>query len=154
MCDWPCYEGKGIMEDWEDKSSINSCKTAEEMFKELGYIRIADEIDGIYKNESRELEIYINMSDQNIVKYNFDDKDVPITFREIQAITQFIKEKEEQKMRELSTVPDFFFCQPLFKEFCRRNGLRPGDHYSATEYMFWAESLSLPERIEIVKKYT
>lgn len=44
-------------------------------------------------------------------------------------------------------------CQPLFQEFCKIKGLRDGDFYKSTDYIFWADRLTLAEMIEIIRKY-
>ena len=44
-------------------------------------------------------------------------------------------------------------CQPLFREYCKIKGLKCGDFYKATDYMTWVDSLSLPQQLEIIRKY-
>jgi hypothetical protein len=44
-------------------------------------------------------------------------------------------------------------CQPLFREFCKINGLNDGDLFKATDYMRWVESLNLIQQLEIIRKY-
>ena len=44
-------------------------------------------------------------------------------------------------------------CQPLFREFCKIQGLHNGDFYRAVDYLFWVDGFTLAEQIEIIRKY-
>lgn len=43
--------------------------------------------------------------------------------------------------------------QPLFQEFCKISNLGNGDFYRAIDYIFWADTLTLKEELEITRKY-
>ena len=43
--------------------------------------------------------------------------------------------------------------QPLFQEFCRINGLEEGCLFKTTDYIFWVDGLSLPQMLDIIRKY-
>ena len=97
MCDWQGYERRGIMEDWDDTASINSCKTAEEMFRELGYEKTLRSVVEISKEEvsyaNRIFEIGISSSE--VYKFNHIIREfAAFTPKEILACAQLIKEME------------------------------------------------------------
>ena len=54
---------------------------------------------------------------------------------------------------EITRIEGLTECQPLFQEFCKVNGLKNGDFYRAVDYIFWADSLSLADMIETIRKY-
>jgi hypothetical protein len=53
----------------------------------------------------------------------------------------------------LTTIQGLENKQPLFREFCKINGLGNGCSYKTTDYLLWVDRLSLAEQIKIIRKY-
>lgn len=43
--------------------------------------------------------------------------------------------------------------QPLFQEFCKINNLKNNDYYKPVDYIFWCDTLTLIQQLNIVRKY-
>lgn len=56
-------------------------------------------------------------------------------------------------MSEKTLIENLETKNPLFREFCKINGLKNGDYYKAVDYILWCDSLTMKESIEIVRKY-
>lgn len=41
----------------------------------------------------------------------------------------------------------------LFREFCKINGLKDGDYYSAVDYLEYCDDLTIAQTIDISRKY-
>lgn len=56
-------------------------------------------------------------------------------------------------MRELTEIKNCSKKTPLFREFCKINGLKNGDYYSAIDFLEYCDDLSWEQTIEITRKY-
>ena len=56
-------------------------------------------------------------------------------------------------MRELTEIKNLREKCGLFREFCKINGLKNGDCYSAIDYIDFCDDLSWEQTIEITRKY-
>lgn len=54
---------------------------------------------------------------------------------------------------ELTKIRRLESKQPLFREFCKINGLKDGDFFKAIDYIFWVDRLPLTKQLEINRKY-
>lgn len=43
--------------------------------------------------------------------------------------------------------------QPLFQEFCKINNLKNNDYYKPTDYIFWCDTLTFIQQLNIIRKY-
>lgn len=56
-------------------------------------------------------------------------------------------------MRELTEIKNLRKKCGLFREFCKINGLKNGDYYSAIDFLEYFDDLSWEQTIEITRKY-
>ncbi len=56
-------------------------------------------------------------------------------------------------MRELTEIKNLREKCGLFREFCKINGLKNGDYYSAIDFLEYCDDLSWEQTIEITRKY-
>lgn len=54
---------------------------------------------------------------------------------------------------QMQTVKNLNELQPLFREFCEVHGLQDGDRYRDVDYIAWVSLLTLPDQLEIIRKY-
>ena len=43
--------------------------------------------------------------------------------------------------------------QPLFQEFCKINNLKNNDYYKPIDYIFWCDTLTLIQQLNIIREY-
>ena len=43
--------------------------------------------------------------------------------------------------------------QPLFQEFCKINNLKDNDYYEPVDYIFWCDTLTRIQQLNIIRKY-
>ena len=56
-------------------------------------------------------------------------------------------------MRAMTEIKNLKDKCGLFREFCKINGLKDGDYYSAVDYIEYCDGLTLDQSIKIVRKY-
>lgn len=56
-------------------------------------------------------------------------------------------------MRAMTEIKNLQEKTPLFREFCKINGLKDGDYYSALDYLEYCDDLTFAQTIEITRKY-
>lgn len=56
-------------------------------------------------------------------------------------------------MRGMTKIKNLKEKCGLFCEFCKINGLKDGDYYSAVDYIEYCDGLTLAQTIEITRKY-
>jgi len=56
-------------------------------------------------------------------------------------------------MREMTEIKNLQEKNPLFREYCKINGLKDGDYYSAVEYLEYCDGLTRFEVLKITQKY-
>lgn len=56
-------------------------------------------------------------------------------------------------MRQLTEIKNLREKCGLFREFCKINGLKNGDYYSAIDFLEYCDDLSWEQTIEITRKY-
>lgn len=56
-------------------------------------------------------------------------------------------------MRAITEIKNLQEKNPLFREFCKINGLKDGDYYSAIDYIDYCNELTRSEILKITQKY-
>lgn len=56
-------------------------------------------------------------------------------------------------MREMTEIKNLQEKNPLFREYCKINGLKDGDYYSAIDYLEYCDGLTRSEILKITQKY-
>ena len=56
-------------------------------------------------------------------------------------------------MRAITEIKNLEEKCGLFREFCKINGLKDGDYYSAIDYIDYCNGLTRPEIVKITQKY-
>lgn len=64
-----------------------------------------------------------------------------------------LKKDLTRQMRAMSEIKNLKEKCGLFREFCKINGLKDGDYYSAVEYLEYCGGLTLAQTAEIMRKY-
>lgn len=56
-------------------------------------------------------------------------------------------------MRAITEIKNLQEKTPLFREYCKINGLKDGDYYSAIDYIDYCDDLTWAQAIETMRKY-